>query len=311
LAVLVERGLELKLCSQQRAGSGRDCCTGTIRISEPWIAVLLLVLIVTTLPGSARQAVAQSEGASEYQVKAAYLYNFAKSTEWPKQSLPSGAPLVIGVVGGDDEFIDTAMKTLEGRVAGTHAVVIKRADSAGEMGLCQLAFFRASVGRKRVESALASLGDSSVLSVGEEEGFLREGGMINLLLKNGIVRFDVDRASIERAGLRLSPALLALATSGRGASKGPVADPDASSGRESRRLKVSTPPEYPDIAQKMNIKGAVQVEVSVRPDGTVREVRIIGGHPMLAEALVKAVRRWQYEPAARDSLVVVRFVFGD
>ena len=60
----------------------------------------------------------------------------------------------------------------------------------------------------------------------------------------------------------------------------------------------------------MNIKGAVQVEASVRRDGSVKEVKVIGGHPLLADALVKAVRRWQYAPAAKDSVVIVRFVFG-
>lgn len=270
---------------------------------------MLLAGAMAALCVSAAQNVAQTEGVSEHLVKAAYLYNFAKSAEWPGQSLPGGEPLVIGVAAGDDEFIDLLKKTIAGRSIGTHSVAVKRIDTNDQLKSCHLIFFRSSWGRKRTESAISALGGARVLLVGEEEGFLGQGGMINLVLKNGTVRFEVDGASVERAGLRLSQRLLALADSGNGSSNDASTE-SAGTGGESRRLKASTLPEYPEIAQKMNIKGLVQVEATVRRDGTVREVRVIGGHPLLAEALVKAVMGWQYEPAAKDSQVRVRFVFG-
>jgi TonB family protein len=248
--------------------------------------------------------VGHAQSASEYQVKAAYLYNFAKSAEWTEQSLPNGAPLVIGVVGGDDEFIETLRKTVARRTVGTHAIDAKRADSIAEMELCQLIFFRSSAGRKRTEAAMVAMASARILLVGEDDGFLRQGGMINLVLKNGTVRFEVDRMALDRASVRLSPELLALALG-----NSEHAPSEAASG-ESRRLKTSAPPEYPELARRMNIKGIVQVEASVRRDGTVKEVKVIGGHPLLADALVKAVMGWQYEPAGKESQVVVRFVFG-
>lgn len=251
---------------------------------------------------------AQTQTASEYSVKAAYLYNFAKSAEWPENNLPSGAPFVIGVVGGDDEFVDTLIKTVAGRTAGTHPIVAKRADSVEDLDLCQLVFFRASTGHKRVQAAISTLDAANILLVGEDNEFLRQGGMINLILKNGTVRFEVNRASLDRAGLKLSPALLALANSGGGSSESPSSA--MPSGEESRRLRLSSPPEYPEIAQKINLKGTVQVEALIRKDGTVKDVKIIGGHPVLAEALVKAVMGWRYEPAAKDSTVIVKFTFG-
>jgi TonB family protein len=247
--------------------------------------------------------VGQAQSANEYQVKAAYLYNFAKSAVWSSQSLPDGSSaLVIGVVGGDDEFVDILKKMITGKSIGTHPVEAKRVSTDDELKSCQLIFLRSSAGRKRTQAAVSALASASVLLVGEDEGFLQEGGMINLFLKNGTVRFEVDRSSLNRANIHLSPELLALANTERGSSNGPTA--------ESRRLKAGPPPEYPELAQKMNIKGAVQVEASVRRDGTVKEVKVIGGHPLLADALAKAVMGWQYAPAAKDSVVVVRFVFG-
>jgi|GEM_PF-487289 len=275
----------------------------------------ILLVAVASLPGCVMQTPAQTGGASEYEIKAAYVYNFAKSAAWPEQNLPKGAPLVIGVMGGDDEFIDTMAKTVSGKTAGAHAISVRRVDSDEEISLCHVVFFRSSGGRKRTESAISALANSSILWVGEDNLFLREGGMINLVLKHGMVRFEVNREPMERAGIRLGAALLALANSDGGSANNPAAEsvpsPAAgSTGDESRRLRVSAPPEYPEVARKMSIKGTVQVEASVRRDGSVRHVRVIGGHPMLADALVKAVMGWQYEPSTRESLIVVKFVFG-
>ena len=274
---------------------------------------LLLAVALAMLVGP--RASAQKEGVSEYQVKAAYLYNFAKAAEWPEQTLPPGARLLIGIVGGDDEFIDTVTKTVSGKTPGTHAITVRRADTDAEISACHLVFFRSSAGHKRTESAIAAAGaNSRILWVGEDSGFLREGGMINLFLTHGTVRFEVNRESMERVGIRLGAALLALANPGSGSSNSTTDEsvanaPAPPASGEARRLKVSIPPEYPDIARKMGIKGAVQVEASVGRDGTVKDVKVIGGHPILADALVKAVLHWQYEPAAKESQIIVRYVF--
>jgi len=60
----------------------------------------------------------------------------------------------------------------------------------------------------------------------------------------------------------------------------------------------------------MKLKGAVQVEAMVPRDGTVKEVRVLGGHPLLADAAAKTVKQWKYEPAARDSTEIVRYKFA-
>jgi TonB family protein len=243
-----------------------------------------------------------AQTASESQVKAAYLYNFAKSAEWPVSSLPSGSPLVIGVVAGDDEFIDVLATTVAGRTIRGHPILTKRVSEDNEIKLCNLVFVGDSAGRRRTQALIDALGNASVLLVGEDDGFLREGGMINLVLARGKIRFVVDRAALERANLRLGSELLALAMAGSGSS--------GSAAEESRRLKVGSQPEYPEMAQRMKVKGAVELEIVVGRNGAVKDVKIIGGHPLLTEAAAEAVRGWQYEPAAKESKIVVKLVFG-
>ena len=153
----------------------------------------------------------QAQSANEYQVKAAYVYNFAKSAVWPNRSLPDGSSaLLIGVVGGDDEFVDILKKMITGKSIGTHPILAERVSTEDELKSCRLIFLRSSAGRKHTQAAISAVASASVLLVGEDEGFLGEGGMINLFLKNGTVRFEVDRSSLDRANIHLSPELLAL-----------------------------------------------------------------------------------------------------
>jgi len=76
-----------------------------------------------------------------------------------------------------------------------------------------------------------------------------------------------------------------------------------------RKIKTSVPPEYPEIARKLAIRGTVRVEVTVAPDGTVRLVKELGGNPLLLDSLVRAVKKWKYEPAAKESVFEVKFEF--
>jgi TonB family protein len=76
-----------------------------------------------------------------------------------------------------------------------------------------------------------------------------------------------------------------------------------------RRAKSKVPPVYPELARKMNITGTVKVEVVVAPNGTVKEAKVVGGHPVLANAALDAVRKWRFEPAAMESSGVVDFKF--
>jgi TonB family protein len=81
------------------------------------------------------------------------------------------------------------------------------------------------------------------------------------------------------------------------------------SGEIVRRAKVKVQPVYPDLARKMNITGTVKIQVVVAPNGTVKDAKVLGGHPVLAGAALDAVRKWRFEPAAVESSGVVELKF--
>ena len=76
-----------------------------------------------------------------------------------------------------------------------------------------------------------------------------------------------------------------------------------------RRAKTKVQAIYPDLARKMNLSGTVKVAVVVAPNGTVKEAKVIGGHPVLAGAALDAVKKWKFEPASVETSGVVDFKF--
>jgi len=76
-----------------------------------------------------------------------------------------------------------------------------------------------------------------------------------------------------------------------------------------RKLKVSAPPEYPELARKLKIEGMARVLLTVSSDGSVVKVKELGGNPVLVGALAQAAHKWKYEPADRESDIEVRYEF--
>lgn len=259
--------------------------------------VFVAILLCASYPGFAQSA-------SEYQVKAAYLYNFAKLATWPEQALGNpSAPLWIGVVAGDDEFVDILTKTVDGKSAGIHPINVKRVATDDDLSSCRLVFVRASAGRKRTQAVIAAEASAGGLLVGEDDDFLQQGGMINLLFQNGKIRFALNRDALDQAGIRLSPDLLQLAKAEEGSRK--------TKPRGARQLRESAEPAYPELARRMKLQGTVHLEVDVRRDGSVKAVRVLGGHPLLAEALSQAVMGWKYEPAPDETVEKVNYTFSE
>jgi TonB family protein len=77
-----------------------------------------------------------------------------------------------------------------------------------------------------------------------------------------------------------------------------------------RKAMVKIKPAYPELAKRMNVTGTVKIEVSVAPDGEVRDSKAIGGNPVLIQAAESAVKRWRFEPASKASTEVVTFRFN-
>jgi TonB family protein len=76
-----------------------------------------------------------------------------------------------------------------------------------------------------------------------------------------------------------------------------------------RRAKSKVAPVYPELARKLNLTGTVKVEVVVSPNGTVKDAKVVGGHPVLATAALEAARKWRFEPTALESSGIVDFKF--
>jgi TonB family protein len=251
------------------------------------------------------------QNATEDQVKAAYLLNFAKLAEWPRSALPEGpSPLVIGVSGGDEEFLAILKGVVAGKIIGTHPVEVKTVKSEEDMKSCHVIFFRASE-RKHIQATIETLPETGLLFVGEDESFLRQGGMINLVRDQGSVRFEVNADALDRSEIHFSSKILALAKAGSAPSHTTPSNVPGDLPRVegTRRVEHTVPPDYPELAQRMKLTGTVQVEAVVKPDGTVKEVKVVGGHPLLADALVRAVRQWKYQPAAKETVESVKFSF--
>ena len=76
-----------------------------------------------------------------------------------------------------------------------------------------------------------------------------------------------------------------------------------------RRAKSKVQPFYPELARKMNITGTVKIEVVVAPNGSVKDARVVGGHPVLANAALDAAKKWRFEPASSQSTGIIDFKF--
>ena len=253
------------------------------------------VLLVLCLPANAQTT------ESEYQVKAAYIYDFAKMSQWPITALPADSALVIGVSGADDDFIKVLRPTLSGKIIDGHTLEIRRLRSPEEVRFCNLVFFRASEPATR--NVIEHLGNSSILLVGEDNDFLSRGGMIKVAWVGGKFTYEINSEALQRAGLHFGDDSSAKSQSG----------PDSTEVQEesSRSIKFRVAPEYPRIAASLKIVGAVQLQAVVRADGTVKQVRVVGGHPALAQAAAAAVMHWRYGPAAKETTETVRVTFGD
>jgi TonB family protein len=77
-----------------------------------------------------------------------------------------------------------------------------------------------------------------------------------------------------------------------------------------RKVKSKVAPTYPEIARRMSISGTVKLAVVVAPNGSIRDAKILGGHPVLVNAAVDAIKKWKFEPASEESSGTIEFKFS-
>jgi len=153
---------------------------------------------------------AQGSVPVEYQVKAAFLLNFARFVEWPSDAFQSEKdPLVICMF-KHDPFGSALDEIIHGKTINNHEVRARRINELPELKPCQLVFI-SEADDKRLPDVLNSLKGASVLVVGESNGFVERGGGIQFYLEDKTLRFAVNLDAIARARLSVSSKLLALA----------------------------------------------------------------------------------------------------
>lgn len=171
-----------------------------------WLLGLVCLWLARGLPAAAES------GASvgEYQVKAAFLYNFTQFTDWPPSAFSAtNAPFVIGIV-GEDPFGKTMDAVVSGEVVRGRPLVVKRLRADEDLRSCHVLFISRSE-QERLTTVLSQLKGSSVLTVSDINGFAQEGGMVNLLMVQKAVKLEINQAVAEEAGLQISAKLLNLA----------------------------------------------------------------------------------------------------
>jgi hypothetical protein len=154
--------------------------------------------------------------AREFEVKAAYLYNFARFVEWPDDgngNRDGNGSLEICVLGADP-FGQTLDATVAGQTVGGKNVAVKRISKPQDVGPCRIVYI-SSPEEWHLKDVLAALDKARVLTVSDIPRFSERGGMIGFVLDGNRVRFDVNLASAQGAGLTLRSELLKVATNVR------------------------------------------------------------------------------------------------
>jgi hypothetical protein len=167
-------------------------------------------LYLMLLLGTVLLAQAGEPPFDEYQVKAAFLYNFAKFVEWPTGTFAnSNDPIAICVV-GQNPFGSTLEDMVKSKKIGDRALMVRRLRDTQQASKCQILFIGAA-DPKRVRASLEGLKGADILTVGETGDFTTAGGIIAFRLEGTRVRIQVALETAEHTRLRISSKLLGLA----------------------------------------------------------------------------------------------------
>jgi hypothetical protein len=164
---------------------------------------LAIAACTWTVPASAQFATAPA-------LKAAFLYNFAKFTEWPGEALAPGTPLVLCVV-NDRAVADTLASLTKGRSVDGHALVVSMIKpDAAALTSCRL-LFTSGLDAARSTALLESIAGKPILTVGDADKFAETGGVAGFFVEDGSLRFAINLEAAQRSGVHLSAKLLRLA----------------------------------------------------------------------------------------------------
>lgn len=147
---------------------------------------------------------------SEYDIKAAFIYNFAKFVDWPKDTFSEdNSPIILEILGKSP--FGESLKNIEDKKVGSHPLKIIYSDGNEPIQDCHILFFCSSLG-SRYKDVLDRLGNHPILTISEMEYFCSNGGIIRLFVsKERKVRFEINPDVAKLNGLKVSSQLLKIA----------------------------------------------------------------------------------------------------
>jgi YfiR/HmsC-like len=173
---------------------------------RPWRQLVAGLFALLSCAIGAGSALAQQ--ATEQEVKAGFIYNFVRFTQWDPARDSETGPLQICTPGAQP--LDGQFARLHSRTVNNRSIEVLANVVASDWRDCEVLFItEADAGR--LEAILRTLGNAPVLTVGDLPGFVKAGGMIGLRTDDSRVRFDVNLGSAQRAGLLLNSQMLKLA----------------------------------------------------------------------------------------------------
>jgi len=175
------------------------------------IRLLATLSIAAVLP-----SVATGQAREEYRLKAAFLFNFTRFVEWPAQAFKSSRdPIAICLV-GKNPFGDTLADSVNGKISQNRPLIVIPIADPAQAATCHVLFVPASE-RKKLGLLLDATAGRGVLTVGETESFLADGGVISLKLDDRKIRIQVNPGAADQQHLKISSKLLSLAEIVKGA----------------------------------------------------------------------------------------------
>jgi len=156
------------------------------------------------------QFVLEAQTMSDRQVKAAYLHNFAKFVEWPEQAFANSTAAIRLCIWNDRLFETDVHQIVNGKALAGHPIDVVGVQSIEHLRGCHVLFIGYSDERE-TRRIIDALREATVLTVGDMKGFVASGGIINFVLDEERVQFEINHRAATRAGLRISSRLLGVA----------------------------------------------------------------------------------------------------
>ena len=178
-----------------------------LKLAQAFILLSVVVLVLV-----ARQSACAQTATDEYNVKAAFLFHFAQLVDWPSDAFSSGDQSFNLCIFDDEPHRQELQSTLEGKLIGAQVVHVRLLHQTQPAQRCSILFLGRDEGRRQT-AVLRNLRGQPVLTVGEADNFLSEGGIIRLHLEHDKIRFEINMGVADSSHLKISSRLLLLASS--------------------------------------------------------------------------------------------------